>query len=377
MNPRERAHGALFDTMRDALRSAPGSDRKGAFPRAWWSHLAERGLLGLGFDADGREPRADWAAVARLSGLVARETCSIGLALAWLMNEMLGRFVIGPHASNDGHRALLRMMAGGKKIVALAISEPKGGAHPKHLSCSAGRHDDHWLLDGEKSYVSNGPAADAFVVLAVSGERDGRKIFDAFIVDADAPGLSRVSTGRPGGLPPLGHCGLRLEACRVARARRLNTDGKAFDLIAKPMRAVEDALLGSTMVGAMRTEVDALAGWLRGTAPTPATLSRLGALQLELTALTALAGQAARQLESQGPDECLANLNAGVRIALDRWQTSCEAFAAPLDDHAPNLLEIATDLRTVLGIARGVGEARHLKAGTSLVLKKEIDEVSA
>ena len=108
MNPRERAHGALFDTMRDALRSAPGSDRKGAFPRAWWSHLAERGLLGLGFDADGREPRADWAAVARLSGLVARETCSIGLALAWLMNEMLGRFVIGPHASNDGHRALLR-----------------------------------------------------------------------------------------------------------------------------------------------------------------------------------------------------------------------------------------------------------------------------
>ena len=258
-------------------------------------------MLGVGFDPDGGEPRADWPAVAALAGIIARETAHLGLALGWLMNEMLGRFVIGPHVGNDGHRALLRMMAAGRKIVALAISEPQAGAHPKLLRCAARRHDGQWLLEGEKSFVSNGPAADVFVVLAVTGEDAGRKRFDAFIVDADTPGLVRRPTGRDAVLPPLGHCGLVLDGCLVPDARRLGTDGKAFDLIAKPLRTLEDTLLGSAMVGAMQAELEALARWQRGASPTPDTLRRLGALRLELMAIDTLVSQSSRQLARQGP----------------------------------------------------------------------------
>jgi acyl-CoA dehydrogenase len=367
----------LLESMRIALRCAPPVDREGAFPRAWWQHLASRGLLGVGFDADGRAARADWTAIAALAGLIARETASVGLALAWLMNEMLGRFVIGPHARNEAQRALVRMMARGAKIVALAISEPKVGAHPKHLSCFASRHDDHWQLDGEKAFVSNGPAADAVVVLAVTGEAGGRKIFDAFVVDTDATGLNRLPSGRPAALPPLGHCGLAFDACHVARAGRLRTDGRAFDLIARPLRALEDALLAGVVCGAMQAELDALASWQRGAAPTPATLRTLGALQLELAALAQLAAASASHLDKQGADDRLTDLNVGTRRMLERWQGACEAFAAPLDDHSPNLLELGRDIRTVLGIARGVGEARELAAGTGLLHKKEPDEVPA
>ncbi|HEY8711194.1 MAG TPA: hypothetical protein VIM34_24735, partial [Burkholderiaceae bacterium] len=158
---------------------------------------------------------------------------------------------------------------------------------------------------------------------------------------------------------------------------RLRTDGRAFDLIAKPLRALEDALLASVMCGAMQAELDALASWQRGAAPTPATLRTLGALQLELAALTKLAAAGAVQLDRQGADDRLADLNVGVRLALERWQNACESFAAPLDDHGRNLLELGRDIRTVLGIARGVGEARQLTAGTGLLNKKEPDEVSA
>lgn len=368
----------LCAAMRAALRSAPPVARDGPFPRAWWQHLAAHNLLGVGFDADdGRGIRADWPAIAALAGIVAQETAHLGLALGWLMNEMLGRFVIGPHSGNDGHRALLRLMARGRKIVALAISEPQAGAHPKLLQCAARRHDGQWLLDGEKSYVSNGPAADAFVVVAVTGEDARRKRFDAFIVDADAPGLNRPPTGRAAVLSPLGHCGLALNACHVGDACRLGTVGDAFDLIAKPMRALEDSLLAGAMVGAMRAELDALARWQRSARPTPDTLRRLGALQLELMAIATLASRSALELGRHGPGERLADLNAGVRIVLQRWQTSCESFAAGLDDHEPGLLDLAQDLRTVLGIARGVGEARHLKAGTGLLSLKENNEIPA
>ena len=143
------------------------------------------------------------------------------------------------------------------------------------------------------------------------------------------------------------------------------------------MRALEDTLLASMLIGAMQAELDALASWLRGTAPTPVNLRSLGALRLELAALARLAALCSAQLEAHGADERLADLNAGMRITLERWQNSCDAFAAPLDDHPLKLLELCRDIRTVLGIARGVGEARHLMAGNRLLHTKEPDEVPA
>ncbi|MDP1691161.1 MAG: acyl-CoA dehydrogenase family protein [Burkholderiaceae bacterium] len=368
---------APLEGMRSALRSAPPASHDAAFPRDWWRHLAAHGLLGLGFDAEHLEKRADWPAIARISGLIARETANLGLALAWLMNEMLGRFVIARHACNDEQRALLQGMASGDRIAALAITEPGVGAHPKHLSCHASRHGESWRIDGEKAYLSNGPAADLCVVLAVTGEAAGRKAFDAFIVDADNPGLAKLAPAGPAALAPLGHCGLRLTACVVPENRRLDTNGKAFEHIAKPLRALEDALLAGTLIGAMMAGLDALSSWLRGTSPSPACLRSLGALRLELRALARLADLPARRLEAQGVDEGLADLNAGLRIALERWQSSFETLAASFDDHLPHLVRLNRDIHTVLGIARGAGEARQLLAGKALLNSKEPDEVPA
>lgn len=369
--------GSLLAAMRDALRSAPPVARGGPFPDAWWLHLAGHGMLGVGFDAGGRSPRADWPGIAALAGVIAHETGHLGLALGWLMNEMLGRFVLGPFLADDDECALLRPMAEGRKIVALAISEPNVGAHPKLLQCSARHHDGRWLLDGEKSYVSNGPAADAFVVIAVSGENAGRKHFDAFVVDADAPGLSRTQPAAAAVLPPLGHCGLSLVACPVPEGHRLATSGNAYDLIAKPMRAVEDSLLAGAMVGAMRAQLQALARGQQGANPTPDTVGSLGALRLELQAVETLAGECARELGRHGPGERVADLNAGVRIVLQRWQASCEALAGALGSPGAEFLDLATDVRAVLGIARRVSESRHMQAGTGMISSKEHHEVPA
>lgn len=370
------ASDGLARRMVDALRGAPPVDGAGPFPRAWWQHLAEQRLLGLCFDLDGSGARAGWPSVARLSGLIARDTGSLGLSLAWLMNEMLGRLVIGPHAGAAGHRALLRKLAEGQHIVGLAVSEPEAGAHPKRLRCSARRHDDGWQLDGRKSWVSNGPAADAFVVLAVTGETAGRKSFDAFLVERGQPGL-QVQDAPAAALAPLGHASLVLEACAVPDAHRLDTRGDAFDRIARPVRVVEDTLLAAAMGGAMQAELDALAAWLRGTGPSPSTARRLGALQLELNALQPLTDEAARHLEQLGPDDELARLTAGARILFERWQSGFEGFAATLDDLGDTLRRLAGDLRTVLGIARSVGEARQLDAGLALLQSRNPHEVVA
>jgi acyl-CoA dehydrogenase len=289
---------------------------------------------------------------------------------------MMGRFVIGPHARSDAHRQLLRRMAEGQQLVGLAVSEPDAGAHPKRMACTARRDGNHWLIDGRKSHVSNGPAVNAFIVLAATGESVGRRQFDAFVVDAPQPGLEVLAAAAPA-LPPLGHAALSLQACAVADAQRLDTEGQAYDRIVRPVRTLEDALLASALVGAMGCELQALAGWLQGTQPSPATLRRLGALDLERLALEALADQAARHLERRGPDAALARLNVGSRLLFERWQGEFEEFAAELDDLGEHLHAIARDVRTVLGIARAAGDRRRLDAGAALLNTKESDEVPA
>ena len=293
-------HSALAEAMRRALQDAPHPGCTSGFPRVWWRHLGACGLLGVGFDGDGKPSVANASQVGELAGLIARATASLGLGMAWMMNEMLGRFVLAAQIRSDQHRALLRSMSRGDALLALAISEPGAGAHPKHLSCSALRDGDNWTIDGRKAYVSNGAAADAFVVLAVSGEVDGRKRFDAFVIDADAPGLTREPDGKVSGLEPLGHCGLVLAGCRVREIQRLGEPGLAFDTIARPLRTIEDALLIGSMLGAMQAELDALALRLRSGSRTPALTRGLGALQLEPMPCH-LATHAARHLDEHGP----------------------------------------------------------------------------
>ena len=365
---------ALPEAMRLALANAPAPDCAHGFPRTWWRHLGASGLLGVGFDSDGGPPVTDSVRVSALAEIVARETASLGLGMAWMMQQMLGRFVLAPNLRSDRHRALLASMARGDALLALAISEPGVGAHPKHLSCRAVQDGDDWLLDGHKAFVSNGPAADAIIVLAVSGEREGRKRFDAFVVETNTPGLTREGDDKVRGLAPLGHCGLRLVGCRVPESQRLGEPGQAFDTIARPLRAIEDALLLGTMLGAMQAELDALERWFQSAARTPALTRDLGGLQLELDALSPVARHAAQHLDQHGPNEALAAYNLGARRLFDRWQGACESFAAALDDHEPALLTLARDLRLVQGIARSIADSRQLQAGEKMLRPKETHE---
>lgn len=364
------ARPPLAETMRRVLQDLAHPATTNGFPRAWWRHLGDNGLLGTGFDSAG--PAAQSASdISTLTGIVARETASMGLSLAWLMNQMLGRFVLAPQLRGDRQRALLQSMASGDTVLALSISEPGAGAHPKHLRCSARRDGDDWIIDGRKAFVSNGPAADVFIVLAVSGEADGHKRFDAFLINADTPGLTRELHAKVTGLEPLGHCGLLLTGCRIPESQRLGTPGLAFDTIARPVRVIEDTLLMGAMLGAMQAELDALALWLRGTARPPELVRGLGALQLELDALSPVAHHAAWHLDQHGPDERLAAFNVGAHHLLKHWQSACESFAAAFDIHEPTLLCLARDLRLVLGIARGVAEIRQRQAGEKLLQTKE------
>jgi acyl-CoA dehydrogenase len=138
------------------------------------------------------------------------------------------------------------------RLASVAISEPRVGAHPKLLSTRAEADADGYRIFGEKAWVTNGPLADVFIVLAITSVEAGRKRYSALLVPRDTPGLAIDEAPQYRALAPSRHCGLTLDGCRVPRSALLGEAGAAYETMALPFRDVEDAVGTFGLLGAFR-----------------------------------------------------------------------------------------------------------------------------
>jgi acyl-CoA dehydrogenase len=146
---------------------------------------------------------------------IARETLAhhSGLADFAFAMQGLGSGAISLAASDAQKRAWLPKVASGGAIAAFAMTEPECGSDAANIAMTARRDGDGWLLDGEKTYISNGGIADFYVTFARSGD-EGSRGLSAFLVPADATGLSvaeRIEVIAPHPLARLKYEGVRGE----------------------------------------------------------------------------------------------------------------------------------------------------------------------
>jgi alkylation response protein AidB-like acyl-CoA dehydrogenase len=159
-----------------------------------------------------------------------RETLAFhsGLADFAFAMQGLGSGAITLEGTEEQKRAWLPAVAGGEAIAAFALSEQNAGSDVAALSLAARIEGDVAILDGEKTWISNGGIADVYVVFARTGEAPGSRGISAFIVPADTAGLTiaeRIDVIAP---HPLAR--LRFAACRVPLAQRLGAAGEGFKL---------------------------------------------------------------------------------------------------------------------------------------------------
>jgi acyl-CoA dehydrogenase len=102
----------------------------------------------------------------------------------------LGSGAISLFGTIEQKREWLPRVASGQAIAAFAMTEPASGSDAANISTSAMRDGNEWVLVGEKTYISNGEIADFYVTFARTGEGEGARGLSAFIVAADAAGLS-------------------------------------------------------------------------------------------------------------------------------------------------------------------------------------------
>ncbi len=132
-------------------------------------------------------------------------------------------------AGTDAQRARwLPRVAEGAALAAFALSEPEAGSDVAAMRCAARDDGDAYVIDGEKTWISNGGIADFYVLFARTGEAPGARGISAFVVEAGTPGFEiaeRIEVIAP---HPLAR--LRFTGCRVPTANRLGEPGEGFKI---------------------------------------------------------------------------------------------------------------------------------------------------
>jgi acyl-CoA dehydrogenase len=236
-------------------------DEAGGFPRELYRKAAEVGLLGLGFPEEyGGTPGVDY--FHRLVASVELAQAGSGGVVASLMSHTIGSPPVASFGSPALRARVLPKVLAGECIAALAITEPSGGSDVAALRSTAVRDGDHYVVNGEKTFITSGMRAD-FLTVAVRTDPSakGAAGLSLLLVEGDTPGLTRSPLAKMGWWSSdTAH--LRFEDCRVPAGNLIGPEGAGFLAIMQNFNAERFALSASALGFAWVCYREALA-WAR------------------------------------------------------------------------------------------------------------------
>ncbi len=182
---------------------------------------------------------------------LARETLAAhdGLADFAFAMQGLGAGPVSLFGNGAQQAEWLTRTRTGDAIAAFALSEPASGSDVANISTTARRDGGDYVLDGEKTWISNGGIADLYTVFARTGEAPGSRGLSAFIVSGDNPGLSVAERIRVIAPHPLAR--MRFSNCRVPASAMIGKPGEGFK-IARATLDVFRTTVGAAALGFAR-----------------------------------------------------------------------------------------------------------------------------
>jgi acyl-CoA dehydrogenase len=325
------------------------------------------------------DPAPDYATIARAKALLVERTGLLGIAGIWGGSQLIGRHFLS--FGTDAQRAEWQA-----RPLAVAISEPKVGAHPKLLATPADQTETGFRITGQKAWVSNAEPAEAIIVFAITAQEASRKRYSAFIVPRQTAGLTMSEMPGFHALRPSRHYLLTLDQCLLPHQATLGEPGSAYETMAMPFRDIEDAVGTFSTLGALHYALRLFpTAMLAANSPTAtpaakdpegapaakdpaatpaANIADLGAI----VALTAVFEAAATKVVATLDEGILSSGDAtlvGLRVLaidmVERMRTLASAA------EGATLTELIGDLDATLAIAQAPRLARQVKLAEALL----------
>jgi len=163
-------------------------DEAEKFPRKQLEGLAELGLMGMIIPEEYGGAGFDTVSYALALEEIARADSSVAVIVS--VTNSVCCYPILSFGTEEQKQTFLVPLAKGEKLGAFCLSEPQAGSDATNQKTKAIADGDSFVLNGTKSWVTNGGEADVYLTMAVTGEKDGRKEITAFLVEGEAEGLA-------------------------------------------------------------------------------------------------------------------------------------------------------------------------------------------
>jgi alkylation response protein AidB-like acyl-CoA dehydrogenase len=220
-----------------------------------WRLCGEAGLLGASVSERYGGRGHDALTVARIVEGFARGCSDTGLVFSACAHLFACAMPIAEHADDELKDRVLPRLASGEWVGANAITEADAGSDVFSLKARAVRDGAGYLLTGTKTFVTNGPVADCFLVYALTEPEHGYLGISAFVVEAGVPGLTRAEHFDKVGLTGAPVCEVALEDCRVDQSNRVGVEGAGAAIFRSSMEW-ERACLFAQYLGVMDRQLE-------------------------------------------------------------------------------------------------------------------------
>jgi butyryl-CoA dehydrogenase len=201
-------------------------DETGRFPRATFQKAAQLGLTGIALPEAEGGAGFDHLAYTMVIEEISRCCASTGVILS--VQNSLYCDPVHRYGTAEQKKKFLEPFARGEKIGCYALSEPQAGSNAAALGTKATKTGDSYVINGTKSWITNGGAADAAIVYVNTDPGKGEKGITALVVEKGTPGFKIGKEEKKLGISATACCELIFTDCEVPAANRIGKEGEGY-----------------------------------------------------------------------------------------------------------------------------------------------------
>ena len=249
-------------------------DESGEFPYETVKKMTDAGLYGVHF------PEEYGGSGDEVTFIVAGEEisrASAGLGVVYLAGLGLAMYPILMHSNEQQKGSYIPRVVNGA-IVAFGLTEPMAGSDVAALETKYAREGDYYVLNGNKTFISNGAEADFITTFATKDKSLGYRGISAFIVDRGTPGFSVGKIEKKMGLHPASATELIFDNCKIPVANMIGEEGRGFRIA---LEAIDASRVGiaAQAVGIAQAAYDAAVAYAKERKQFGMELARMQAIQ--------------------------------------------------------------------------------------------------
>ena len=243
---------------REVAPKAAAIDAEHRFPAELVQQLGELGFMGVAVPDE-----YGGAGMDNLCYVLAMEEISAACASTGVIMSVNNSLVCDPidkFGNEDQKQEFLVPLASGEKLGCFALSEPDAGSDAAAQKTVAKLDGDHYIIEGVKNFITNGPQADTCLLISMTAPEKRHRGITAFVVPMDLPGVRCGPAERKLGIAGSGTCQIFFEECRVPARYRLGQEGDGFKVA---MSTLDGGRIGiaAQALGIARAALDAAVGY--------------------------------------------------------------------------------------------------------------------